>query len=63
MSFDVLIDWAKANLKREEGQAMAEYGLILALIAVVCILAVAAIGTALVGKFDSVITALGGVVP
>ncbi len=30
---------------REEGQAMAEYGIILALIAVICIVAVTAIGT------------------
>ncbi len=43
---------------REEGQAMAEYGLILALIAVVCIAAVSAIGTSLITKFSSVSAAL-----
>jgi len=58
MLYEVLIDWAKANLKREEGQAMAEYGLILALIAVVVIGAVTAIGTQLNSKFGDVVTAL-----
>ncbi len=43
-----------AYKSREDGQAMAEYGLILALIAVVCIAAVSAIGTSLVTKFGSV---------
>jgi pilus assembly protein Flp/PilA len=38
--------------KEEEGATMVEYGLMVALIAVVCILVVAALGTALAGKFD-----------
>ena len=40
--------------KEESGQGMVEYGLILALIAVVVIVAVAAIGTALKGKFEGI---------
>lgn len=32
-----LIDWVRSNIKRQEGQAMAEYGIILALIAAVVI--------------------------
>jgi len=32
-----LFQWVKDNVKRQEGQAMAEYGIILALIAAVCI--------------------------
>jgi len=55
---DVLYTWVKANIKKEEGQAMAEYGLILALIAVVVIVAVTAIGTNLNGKFNSVANSL-----
>jgi len=51
---DVLVTWVKANAKRDEGQAMAEYGLILALIAVVVMGAVALIGTGLLGKLGSV---------
>jgi pilus assembly protein Flp/PilA len=56
-----LRDWfelVRIQLKREEGQAMAEYGLLIALIAVVCIVAVTAIGTGVAGKFSSVVTAL-----
>jgi pilus assembly protein Flp/PilA len=55
---DVLYTWVKANVKKEEGQAMAEYGLILALIAVVVIGAVTAIGTNLDAKFGDVVDAL-----
>lgn len=44
----------------EEGQGMVEYGLILALIAVVAIVVVTGIGTQLVAKFQTVLTALGG---
>ena len=42
----------------EEGQAMAEYGLILALIAVVVITAVTLIGTNLNVKFNAIAGAL-----
>ena len=42
----------------EEGQAMAEYGLILALIAVVVIAAVTLIGTNMNTKFNAIATAL-----
>ena len=46
--------------KDEEGQALAEYGLILGLIAVVAIAALTLLGTAITGKLDVVNTALGG---
>ena len=39
-----LIDWVKDNVKRQEGQAMAEYGIILALIAAVCIVLLFTLG-------------------
>lgn len=45
-------------LENEEGQGMAEYGLILALIAIVVILALTAIGTNLNVKFDDIATEL-----
>ncbi len=51
---DAILRGMAAYKSREEGQAMAEYGLILALIAVVCITAVSLIGTNLVTKFGSV---------
>lgn len=43
-----------ARFEREEGQALAEYGLILALIAVVCILALTALGLAVAGQLDAI---------
>ena len=42
----------------EEGQGLAEYGLILALIAVVCIGALQLLGTGVAGKIGEVTTAL-----
>lgn len=39
-----LIEWVKDNMKRQEGQAMAEYGIILALIAAVCIVLLFTLG-------------------
>ncbi|TMF99228.1 MAG: Flp family type IVb pilin, partial [Chloroflexi bacterium] len=42
------------RFQRQDGQALAEYGLLLALIAVVCILALTALGIAIRGKLFSV---------
>jgi len=42
--------------KDEGGATMVEYGLLLALIAVVCILAVTNLGTSLSGQFNAVST-------
>ncbi len=50
----------KDNAKREEGQAMAEYGLILALIAVVCIAALTLIGTGIASKLGKITAQLTG---
>jgi pilus assembly protein Flp/PilA len=46
--------------KDEEGQALAEYGLILGLVAVVAIAALTLLGTAITGKLSGVTGALGG---
>jgi pilus assembly protein Flp/PilA len=46
---------------REEGQAMVEYALILALVSVVSIIALTAIGTNVNAIFDAVQNALGNV--
>ncbi len=43
-----------ARFDREDGQALAEYGLLLALIAVVCILALTALGLAISGTLGSI---------
>ena len=47
-----------ASLRREEGQALAEYGLILALIVTACILALGALGLAVSGLLDDVRAAM-----
>jgi len=47
-----------ARFRSETGQALAEYGLILALIAVVCILALTAVGLAISGNLDSIADAM-----
>ncbi len=43
-----------SRFEREDGQALAEYGLLLALIAVVCIVAVTALGLAISGTLGSI---------
>jgi pilus assembly protein Flp/PilA len=56
-----LRDWyelVRIQLKREEGQTMAEYGLLLALIAVVCITVIGTLGTGIAGKFGDVVSGL-----
>jgi pilus assembly protein Flp/PilA len=51
-----------AFAKDEEGQALAEYGLILGLIAIAAIIALGLLGTALAGQLGEVTDALDGVV-
>jgi pilus assembly protein Flp/PilA len=48
-------------VRDEDGAALAEYGLLLALIAAVCILAITTLGTTIQGIFNDVATALGAV--
>jgi pilus assembly protein Flp/PilA len=42
------------NAREEEGQALAEYGLLLALIAVACLAAVTALGLAIAGQLGTI---------
>jgi pilus assembly protein Flp/PilA len=56
--FNKMVARAAAATVREEGQAMVEYGLILALIAVAVVVLVGTIGTDLKGTFQSVINNL-----
>ena len=49
-------DWIlglAARFRKEEGQALAEYSLILAFIAAACILALGALGLALAGQLNA----------
>ena len=50
----ILQSLSAPSLKREEGQTLAEYALILALIAVVVVVVVATLGTTIKGIFSSV---------
>jgi pilus assembly protein Flp/PilA len=47
-----------ARFRSEEGQALAEYGLIIALIAVVCILTLTAVGVAISGNLGDIAAAM-----
>jgi pilus assembly protein Flp/PilA len=47
-----------ARWEREDGQALAEYGLILALIVVAAILALTALGVAIATQFDAIVAVL-----
>ena len=52
-----LRDWyamVRAHAQREEGQTMAEYGVVLALITLVVVGAITALGTAITGKLNGV---------
>ncbi len=55
-----MLDAQTRRNDREEGAAAVEYGLLVALIAVVIILAVTALGTQLKTKFNAIVTGLGG---
>jgi pilus assembly protein Flp/PilA len=48
------------RFKDEEGQALAEYALILGLIAIVAVAALGLLGTAITGRLGGVSSALGG---
>jgi|SwirhisoilCB1_FD_contig_41_5107082_length_346_multi_1_in_0_out_0_1 pilus assembly protein Flp/PilA len=50
-----LYEWVKTNLKKEEGQTMAEYGLILAVIAIVVVATLITLGTSLKSEVQKVI--------
>jgi pilus assembly protein Flp/PilA len=47
-----------SRFEREDGQALAEYGLLLALIAVACLAALTALGLAIAGTLGSITGAL-----
>lgn len=54
-----LVDWLQSRLVRDErGATMVEYGLMVALIAVICIAAVTLIGTNLRTTFEAIAAAI-----
>ncbi len=58
MFASVLFQWLKTNLRKDEGQTMAEYGLILAVVAVVVVATLITLGTSLQGEIQKVINNL-----
>jgi pilus assembly protein Flp/PilA len=60
-----LTNWASKvfarveELRSEEGQALVEYGLILALVAVVCIAALTALGVNVAAQIQAIADAIG----
>jgi pilus assembly protein Flp/PilA len=52
------IQWIKQNWKREDGQAMAEYGIILAVIAAVVIATLVLLGGKILTALQTVVNAL-----
>jgi len=50
--------WVKTSLKKEEGQTMAEYGIILAVVAVLAIAAFATLQGGITGLLTSVTNSL-----
>jgi pilus assembly protein Flp/PilA len=55
-----MLERLKQLVTEEKGQGMAEYGLILALIAVVVMVALGPLGNSIAAKFNEVTTELGG---
>jgi pilus assembly protein Flp/PilA len=57
-NISVALQWLYARFEREEGQALAEYGLILALIAVAAIAMLGFLGLALADQLGAICVAL-----
>lgn len=50
----------KLNRKRSKGQSLAEYALILALVAAVCVGALQALGGSITGQLNNIAGTIGG---
>lgn len=57
-----MVTFWNALLNDESGQDLAEYALLIALIAIVVIAAVTLLGTNITSVFDSIATTLGGAI-
>ncbi|MGZ4317431.1 MAG: Flp family type IVb pilin [Gaiellaceae bacterium] len=54
MELSDLLDYVRANWRKEEGQTMAEYGVVLAVIAVTAVVAFTALSGGITGTIDKV---------
>jgi pilus assembly protein Flp/PilA len=53
-TLDFLAAWVSAHFSDDDGASLVEYALLVALIAVVCIVAITFLGTSASSKFDTV---------
>ena len=58
VQYEFLKAWLSAQARTERGASLVEYALLVALIAVVCILAITFLGSSASSKFSSVGTAI-----
>ena len=58
--FDILKTWIQARVKSERGASLVEYALLVALIAIVCIVAITFIGDSASDSFSEVGSNIGG---
>ena len=58
MAFTDLLAYVRANWRKEEGQTMAEYGVVLAVIAVTAVVAFTALSGGISGTIDKVTSLL-----
>jgi pilus assembly protein Flp/PilA len=59
-SYQFLSAWLTAHIKDERGASLVEYALLVALIAVVCIIAITFLGRSASSKFSDVGSAVNG---
>ena len=60
MNMLMIVNTILANLKREEGQGLAEYALIIVLVAIAVVGALTALGGQIDSVFSSIVTNLSG---
>ena len=60
LQFETLTTWIQARCKTERGASLVEYALLVALIAVVCIIAITFLGNSASEKFSGVGSNLDG---
>ena len=60
MTFSDLLDYVRVNWRKQEGQTMAEYGVVLAVIAVTAVVAFTALSGGISASIGKVTTLLGG---
>lgn len=59
-SYDFVSAWLQARCKTDRGASLVEYALLVALIAVVCIIAITFLGQSADSKFSSVGSSING---